>query len=99
MYTTIFFAPHVPREKRLQVSETLLDISSLLDSPALLQRMLTATKAAAALYKQDQSAWQELEACLYCIRAMARSVRIGEQNVAKTVLPQVHSPFASAPLS
>lgn len=78
------------REKLLQVSETLLDISSMLDSAALLQRMLTATQAAAAQYKQDQSLWQNLEACLYCIRAMARSVRMGEQNVAKTVLPQVH---------
>ena len=73
---------------RYSLADAVLDVSSLLDTTALLQHSYVSFQEAAALYRQNNELWPQLEACLYCIRSIARNINLGEQGTA-AILPQV----------
>lgn len=70
---------------RYIAAETLLDAATVLEGYKCLQLVYEGLQIAGQSWTQHQENWQPLEACLYCVRSLARKVPPTENMV----IPQV----------
>lgn len=70
---------------RYVAAEALLDLSAVLSPAVCLQQIYSLLQKECVAFEQDHSVWHGLEACMYCLRSIARRVDASE-NV---VIPQM----------